>query len=81
MKDEDRYLEIGPSGKRKRTRGLVAFILFFAGVGWGLAYLLMQFTRNWILAVVLVGFMVGYMSIMGWLAMRKQNDNENGMMK
>jgi 4-hydroxybenzoate polyprenyltransferase len=74
MKDDDRYLEIGPSGERKRRKGMFLFLLFYVGVGAAFALLLYHFTRNWVLAVLLVGFMVSYMAVMGWAAMRNEND-------
>jgi hypothetical protein len=65
-----RFLDIDLSAG-KRWRGLIGYALLVAAVAGLLIYLFVQFTGSLVLAIVLVAFMMGYMGIMGWLAVRK----------
>ena len=64
------------TARGKRWRGLVGYVLLFAGVGALLIYLFIRFTGSMRLAVVLVGFMMTYMITAGWLASRRPDDRE-----
>ena len=71
-----RELEIGDSGRSKRIRGLIGYLLLFVAVAGLLVYLFIQFTGSMKLAVVLVAFMLTYMIVMGWLASRRADERE-----
>jgi hypothetical protein len=73
-----KYLEIGSSGRRKYLVGLVAYLLFFAVVAVAVGWIFAYFTSSKILAAGLVGFMVTYMAIMGWLASRNIEKSDQG---
>lgn len=76
--DEPRLDELSiDTGWSRRWLGIVGYLLYFAIVAGVLIYLFFQFTDSLKLAFVLVVFMVGYMSLMGWIAMRK-NANHGG---
>ncbi len=62
---ELQYIEI-PLGRSKRWKGLVGYVLFFAGVCALLVWMFARFTTSMRLAVGLVLFMVTYMGLMGW---------------
>ena len=66
------------TARGKRWRGLVGYVLLFLGVGALLVYLFLRFTGSMRLAVVLVGFMMTYMIIAGWLASRQPDDRDFG---
>jgi hypothetical protein len=70
-----RYLDIDLSSG-KRWRGWIGYLLLVAAVAWALIYLFVKFTGSLLLAIVLVAFMMTYMGIMGWLAVRKGNDRD-----
>ena len=74
--DEPRYLEVDSGGRAKRLRGWIGFIAIYLAVAGGLAALMVVFTHSWLLAIVLVGFMTGYMAIMAWLALRRAEDKD-----
>lgn len=76
-----RYIEIDTGGRRKRFIGTVTYLLFFLAVAAALVSLFIYFTNHWTLAILLVGFMVLYMSLMGWLAMRKVEERDDRMMR
>jgi hypothetical protein len=63
------YLEID-TGRKKRLLGWAGYILFFLAVCSVLVLLFIKFTSSYRLAVGLVGFMVAYMTLMGWFASR-----------
>ena len=65
------------TGRGRRWLGLAGYVLFFALVAGVLIYLFFQFTDSLKLAFLLVIFMVTYMAVMGWLAMRR-NANQGG---
>jgi predicted MFS family arabinose efflux permease len=69
------FMEIGV-GRQRRWIGRIGFVLTFLLVGAVLATVLYYFTHNLALAIVLVTFMTAYMSIMGWMAMRKADDKD-----
>jgi hypothetical protein len=79
--EPQRFLEIDTGGRRKRIVGTVSYLLFFLGVAAALVTLFIYFTNQWTLAILLVGFMVIYMAIMGWLAMRKHREIDDTMMR
>jgi len=60
----------------KRWLGFIAFIMLFLVVSGVLVAVLIHFTKNWILAVTLVGFMVAYMTVMAWMALRRSQDKD-----
>lgn len=62
--------------KRKRLLGFIAFAIFFLAVGATLVLIFIFFTSSWTLAIMLVGFMMLYMILMGWVAARKAHDKE-----
>ncbi len=66
---EPRYMEIDISGKR-RWMGLMAYMLFFLLVAGLLVLLFVKFTASMGMALLLVGFMVAYMGVMGYAASR-----------
>lgn len=70
------YMEIAGDTKKRKWLGWIAFILIYLIVSAALVTLFIYFTNNWTLAIMLVGFMVMYMSFMGWLAMRKADERK-----
>jgi hypothetical protein len=58
------------TAKTRRLRGVAGYILFYASVCIALVYVFVQFTASLRLAMALVGIMVAYMTLMGWLAGR-----------
>jgi len=76
--DDDQFADEGltEGDKRKRLLGLVAFVIFFLAVGTVLVLVFIFFTNSWTLAIMLVGFMMLYMTLMGWLAARKAHDKD-----
>lgn len=60
----------------KRWLGFIAFITLYLAVSGVLVAVLIRFTKNWILAVTLVGFMVAYMTVMAWMALRRSQDKD-----
>ena len=66
---DTRPLEITGSGRR-RAASWAAYGLLVAAVGGLLILLLIRFTGSAWLAAGLVAFMLAYMAVMGWLAMR-----------
>ena len=60
-------------GRQRRWPGLLSYSIVFAAVAGVLAWLLGRFTNSIVLAVVLVGFMAGYILLMGYLASRHRN--------
>ena len=71
-----RELEIGGSGRGKRIRGLIGYLLLIAAVAGLLVFLFVRFTGSMRLAVVLVAFMMAYMLVMGYLASRRPGDRD-----
>ena len=57
-------------GGRRRWAGMITYALGILGVAAVLAWLLGRFTGSWLLALGLVGFMLGYMLLMGYVASR-----------
>lgn len=76
--DDDHFVDDEERENRKRSRvfGAIAFALFFVAVGCALVTVFVYFTNNWTLAILLVGFMMLYMTWMGWLAGRKADDKD-----
>lgn len=72
--DKPRYLDIAPLGEGRRLRGLIGYVLLVLAVASLLVYLFVRFTGSTRLAIVLVGFMLTYMLVMGWIASRKEDD-------
>ena len=56
---------------RKRVIGWLSYLLLFAVVAGALILVFAQFTGSKLLAFGLVGFMVAYMALMGWLASKR----------
>ncbi len=67
----ERYLQMSDVDQPRRWWGRAAFIALYLVVSAALVALFIFFTNNWMLAVLLVGFMVLYMTLMAWLAMRR----------
>jgi hypothetical protein len=72
---EDDEMEIDPARKR-RWVGLATYALVYLGVGAILVFLLTRLATSWALAIGLVAFMIGYMTLMGYLAGRKPDRKE-----
>jgi hypothetical protein len=76
------YMEID-TGRKRRWMGLAAYVIFYLAVSSLLVFLLSRFTASLALAVGLVAFMVGYMTLMGWWASRgwsgDRDPREGGM--
>jgi hypothetical protein len=71
----DRYLDIH-LGRKRRWLGTSVYILFFVSLAALLFYLFIQFTGSKIWAALLVGFMVTYMTLMGYWAGRNSEGQE-----
>jgi hypothetical protein len=71
-----RYLEITSTDRKRRWFGTAGYALFFAAVATAIYLLFSRFTGSVVLATVLVGFMVTYMAVMGWLASRNAHRRE-----
>jgi 1,4-dihydroxy-2-naphthoate octaprenyltransferase len=57
-------------GAKRRWGGILSYAIAVLTVASILTWLLGQFTNSWWLALGLVGFMLGYMLLMGYLASR-----------
>jgi len=64
-----RYLEINLE-RKIRWKSVISFTLFYALVCAVLVWFFVRFTQSLATAIILVAFMVGYMSLMAWWAMR-----------
>ena len=74
-KREKDGLEI-ESARGRRWVGLAGYALVYLAVAGVLVFLLTRLSTSWALAVGLVAFMIGYMSLMGYLAGRKSGRKE-----
>ena len=71
-----KYLEIEPVNQRRHLKGWIGFLLLFLVAGAALVALFIYFTNSWTLAILLVGFMVMDMALMGWLASARAERKE-----
>ncbi len=78
FQDEDHFADDDEHQTKqgKRLLGAIAFAVFFLAVGGLLVTVFIYFTSSWSLAIMLVGFMMLYMTFMGWLAARKSDDKD-----
>ena len=67
--------EIGPSGRMRRVRGLLGYVLLFGLFGAVFAYLFFMLTLSWKVALGSVTILIGYMVLMGWWAERSSVDS------
>jgi hypothetical protein len=66
---EQPFMEIGDSGRGRRVRGLIAWLVLYLGIAAVLVLLFVRFTSSMLWAVLLVGFMLAYMTIVSkWAA-------------
>ena len=64
-------IQIGDGHGTRRLAGLIGYLLFFVAVAAVLVVLFLRFTGSLRFAIALVGFMISYMAVAGWIAGRK----------
>jgi hypothetical protein len=69
-RDAIKPLQIAGPGRRRALASWASWALLVAAIGGVLVILLLRFTGSPWLAGGLVAFMLAYMAVMGWLAMR-----------
>ncbi len=74
-----REMEIGGPSVARRIRGWIAYVAIFASVAAVLTWMFTQFSVPWRIALAIVVFMVGYMSLTAWWSSRA--DDRLGSMR
>lgn len=71
------YLEID-TGYWRRYLGWLAYGLFFLAVAAVLAVIFVRVSGSWRIAICVVGFMIGYMLLMGYVTGKGMRGDEDG---
>lgn len=72
-------MEIGGPSVARRISGWIAYLILFGFVAGLLAWMFMQFSVPWRVALAIVVFMIGYMCITAWWSSR--SDENFGSMR